>query len=189
MRNLFRLLLTALIFWGTLHTTWVLLEGLRDTARPADCLLVLGNTVNADGSLSDRLRARLDKGLALYQAGLAPKIVVSGGLGAEGHYEGLAMGRYLVAAGVPRAAIIVDNAGRSTRASAENFAGIAAQWHFRSVVVVSQFFHLTRSKYLLLHAGSFAVYTAHADYFELRDVYSLLREFPAYYWGMIKDER
>jgi vancomycin permeability regulator SanA len=187
MRHLPRLLVSAFIFWLTLHLTWTVQDGLRDTAQPADCLLVLGNTVNADGSLSDRLRARLDRALELYRAGLAPKIVVSGGLGKEGHYEGLAMSQYLVAQGVPRTGIIVDNQGNSTQDTAANFALIAAQHRFRSVVVVSQFYHLSRCRYLLQRAGSYQVSTAHANYFELRDAYSLLREFPAYYVAMLSD--
>ncbi|RTQ47757.1 YdcF family protein [Hymenobacter gummosus] len=186
MRHLPRLLVSTFIFWLTLHLVWTVQDGLHDTAQPADCLLVLGNTVNADGSLSDRLRARLDKALALYRGGLAPKIVVSGGLGKEGHYEGLAMGQYLVEQGVPRTSIIVDNLGNSTRATASNFAAIAARCQFRSVVVVSQFYHLSRCRYLLQQAGTFQISTAHADYYELRDVYSLLREFPAYYVAMLR---
>lgn len=186
MKYLFRLLLLGLLAWALIHCGWTARQGLRDTARPADALLVLGNAVQPDGQPSDRLRARLDKALALYRAGLARKIVVSGGLGGEGHYEGLAMGRYLIAQGVPRPAIIIDDLGRSTWASAQNFARIARQRHFRSVIAVSQFYHLPRTRYLLQRAGGFQVYTAPADYFELRDAYSLVREFPAYYWARLR---
>ncbi|GAB3840003.1 YdcF family protein [Hymenobacter jeollabukensis] len=189
MKLLFRVALAALLAGAAWHCVWTARRGLHDTARPADALLILGNTVNPDGQPSDRLRARLDKGLALYRAGLAPKIVVSGGLGREGHYEGLAMGRYLVAQGVPRPAVIIDDLGKTTRASAQNFAVIARQRHFRSVIAVSQFYHLPRTAYLLHRAGNFRVYTAHADYFELRDAYSLLREFPAYYWARLSNEQ
>ncbi|MCC3159596.1 YdcF family protein [Hymenobacter sp. 15J16-1T3B] len=186
MKPLFRFALAALLVWAALHCLWTARTGLRDSARPADALLVLGNTVNPDGQPSERLRARLDKALALYRAGLAPKVVVSGGLGQEGHYEGLAMGRYLVAQGVPRPAVIIDDLGRTTRATAENFATIARRRHFRSVIAVSQFYHLPRTAYLLSRAGRFRIYTAHAEYFELRDLYSLLREFPAYYWARLR---
>lgn len=55
---------------------------------------------------------------------------------------------------------------------------------FRSAVVVTQFFHLTRSRYALRRAGIDTVYTAHANYFEARDAYSLARELAALpvYW-------
>ncbi|QJX48840.1 YdcF family protein [Hymenobacter taeanensis] len=174
------------IFW--LSSSWVLLhllittaDGLLDTTEPADCLVVLGNTVNADGSLSARLQARLDKALELYKAGVSPLIFVSGGLGKEGHYEGTAMQRYLVAKGVPSMAIVVDNAGNNTLATARNFARIAHARNLSSALVVTQFFHVTRTKLLLRQQGIATVEGAHAEYVEWRDVYALLREFFAYY--------
>jgi vancomycin permeability regulator SanA len=50
--------------------------------------------------------------------------------------------------------------------------------------VVTQFFHITRSRYALQRAGIDTVYSAHASYFEARDVYSLAREVIALpvYW-------
>ena len=186
MRHLPRLLFSAFVFWLTLHCGWTVVNGRLNNARPADSILVLGNTVNPDGSLSDRLRARLDKALLLYRAQMAPKIVVSGGLGQEGHYEGFAMGQYLKAQGVPTTDVIVDDIGNTTQASAENFAALAARCRFRSVIAVSQFYHLPRTVLLLQRAGSFQVYQAPADYYELRDAYSLLREFPAYYAAWLR---
>ncbi|WP_400190253.1 YdcF family protein [Hymenobacter sp. B81] len=189
MKKFLRLLFSLLVFWFSLHCTWVVVDGLYDALGPADCILIAGNTVNPDGNPSDRLRARLEAGLRLYRAGLAPNIMVSGGLGAEGHYEGTAMSRYLLGQGVPAEAIIVDDAGSSTWATVENFADAAERRGFQSVILVSQFYHLTRFKLLLRQTGDYQVYQAHARYFELRDIYSLLREFPAYYRYVLASPR
>lgn len=167
--------------WFVLHSAVVAIDGLTDDVQPVDCLVVLGNTVNPDGSLSARLQARLDKSLELYQQGVSPLILVSGGLGKEGHYEGTAMQRYLVAQGVPAQAILIDNKGDNTQATARNYAHIAQQRHLRSVLVVSQFFHLSRTKLLLRKRGVPVVHAAHATYYEWRDAYALFREFFAYY--------
>lgn len=167
--------------WVLLHLLRTTLDGLTDDVRPADCLVVLGNTVHSDGSLSERLRARLDKTQELYGQRISPLIFVSGGLGKEGHYEGTAMQRYLVAHGVPAAAIVVDNAGDNTLATARNFRRLAQGRHLRSAVVVSQFFHLSRTKLMLRQQAVPTVYGAHATYYEARDVYALVREFFAYY--------
>lgn len=164
-----------------LHVAATTIDGLTDNVQPADCLLVLGNTVNADGTLSPRLRGRLDKALDLYRAGISSTIFVSGGLGKEGHYEGTAMHQYLMAHGVPATAILVDNAGNTTQATARNFAAVARERGFSSVVVVSQFYHLSRTKLLLEQERFPRVYAAHANYYELRDTYSLVREVAAYY--------
>ncbi|GAB2787567.1 YdcF family protein [Hymenobacter latericoloratus] len=159
----------------------VTVDGLTDDVQPVDCLIVLGNTVNPDGSLSARLQARLDKALELYRQGVSPLILVSGGLGKEGHYEGTVMQRYLVAQGVPNQVILIDNEGNTTQATARNYARLARQRHLRSALVVSQFFHLSRTKLLLRKQGVPVVHAAHATYYEWRDAYALLRESFAYY--------
>ena len=50
-----------------------------------------------------------------------------------------------------------------------------------SVTIISQFYHITRTKLAFRKVGFENVYTAHAKYFEVRDIYSLAREFVAYY--------
>ncbi|HEY8938378.1 MAG TPA: hypothetical protein VIM65_24325, partial [Cyclobacteriaceae bacterium] len=72
-----------------------------------------------------------------------------------------------------------------TVASARNFVKITNGNDKNSVVVVSQFFHITRTKYILRKLGVENVYGAHADYFEWRDFYSVFREFFAFYQYMI----
>ncbi|MET4106149.1 YdcF family protein [Hymenobacter sp. UYP22] len=175
-------LLLLLIF----HAAGIILDALTDHARPADCLVVPGNTVNPDGSLSLRLRARLDEALRLYRAGVSSRIFVSGGLGKEGHYEGSAMRHYLLAHGVPATAIYTDNAGITTLATAQNFARLAQAQRWQSAVVVSQFFHLSRTKLLLRQQGVTSVSGSAARYVEARDAYALLREVPALYVAWLR---
>ena len=58
----------------------VLLTGRRDEARPVDAIVVLG-AAQYEGRPSPVLRARLDHALDLYQRGLAPVVIVTGGIG------------------------------------------------------------------------------------------------------------
>jgi len=51
----------------------------------------------------------------------------------------------------------------------------------KSVMIISQFYHISRTKLAFKNAGFKEVYSAHGRYFELRDLYSLVREVPAYY--------
>ena len=46
-----------------------------------DCIMVLGAAVRPDGSPSPMLQERLDKGIELYNAGVAPKIIMHLGSG------------------------------------------------------------------------------------------------------------
>lgn len=178
-------LLTA---WVLAHTLFITYDGLRNTQQRADIAVILGNKVEEDGTLSQRLAQRLACGLALYRSGRVPRLLVSGGLGKEGFYEGTKMRDYLSAHGVPDTAIVVDNAGNTTQQTMRNTVRLRAALHIRSVVVVSQFYHISRTKLLFRQAGFTEVSGASPVYFEWRDIYSLLREFVAYYHALLFSE-
>jgi vancomycin permeability regulator SanA len=154
--------------------------GMRDEIHEADVAVVLGNTVNPDGSPSHRLAARLDMAVHLYQRGLFKNVIVSGGVGREGFDEAEVMKDYLVKRGVPQISIVVDSLGVTTAATARNTAAIAKTHRWSSVLVISQYFHIPRCRLALSQAGLFPVYAAHAPYFELRDIYSTFREVIGY---------
>ena len=156
------------------------LSGLRDDTAHADVALVLGSKVELDGTPSPRLRARLERTAELFRAGLFPMIIGSGGIGKEGFDEAAVMRDWLVMHGVPAERIILDSHGDTTFASAQNTARIAAGRKFASVFVVSQYFHIARSRLALSRCGITTVSSAHARYFELRDVYSSARETVGY---------
>ena len=52
-----------------------------------DCILVLGCKVHGDGEPSDMLEDRLLRGLELYEAGAAPKLLMSGDHGTAEYDE------------------------------------------------------------------------------------------------------
>lgn len=180
MKRRFILAAFALVAITVMGLAALVLAGLTDHLGHADAALVLGNTVNPDGTPSPRLKARLDKALSLYRDGYFPKIIVSGATGKEGVPEGTAMKKYLVQAGVPESAVIVDDQGVDTFASAKNTAEIMRAGKSKSILVVTQYFHIPRSKLALSRFGISPTYNAHPDYFEARDIYSILREVPAY---------
>ena len=164
----------------------IALAGMRDQLVPADAIVILGNTVAADGQPSPRLRARLDCALEAYRLKLAPWMIVTGGVGKEGFDEAAVMARYLVEHGVPASAILVDSAGIDTAASAANVARIARERKLKSVLVATQFFHVPRTSLALARAGVPVAGSVHARFFEARDLYSLAREvigFGAYLVG------
>lgn len=159
----------------------VLIDGLTDEGRTADIAVILGSKVNEDGTLSTRLERRLECGLRLYSAKRTKKIIVSGGLGKEGFLEGSKMKDFLVQHGIPDTAIIVDNHGDNTLATVKNTLKLRDSLNYKSILVVSQYFHLTRTKMLFRKHHFTAISSVSPRYFEVRDVYALLREFVAYY--------
>jgi len=87
---------------------------------------------------------------------------------------------YLVAHDIPSDRIITDSDGLTTYASARNTRRMAQQRHFDSVFVVSQYFHIPRSRLTLRRFGFTTVRSAHANYVEARDIYAAPRELLGY---------
>ena len=115
-------------------------------AAPADLALVLGNTVGPGNRPLPRLRIRLEAALALYRRGGCRMLMVSGGVEDDGRDEAAGMKQWLVEHGVPAEAIVEDRHGDNTRASARNARAWLDAHGQRSVVVVSQYFHLPRAR-------------------------------------------
>lgn len=163
----------------------IVLDGLRDDVQVSDVGIVLGSKVMPNGRPSERLQARLDKAADLYRQGMFKQVIVSGATGKEGHSEAKVMSEYLVSQqNVPRAAIVLDEHGNTTQDTAQNCAAVMRAQGFRSALVVTQYFHVTRSRYAMHRAGITTVHTAHPRYFEVRDIYSIAREAVALpvYW-------
>jgi len=177
----FKILIALLLLWFTFHSIYLISDGISDEGKRADLAVILGNKVNEDGTLSTRLQKRLESSVQLYKDQRVKKILVSGGLGKEGFYEGSKMKEFLVSEGIPDSVIIVDNKGDNTRKTVENVLQLKPELQFRSLIVVSQYFHVTRTKKLFRDKGFQEVSSVSPDYFEWRDLYALLREFPAYY--------
>jgi len=173
--------LLTFVFWFVAHSIYITIDGLHDKNTKADVAIILGNKVNEDGTLSNRLKARLYEGLQLYNQHRVKKIIVSGGLGKEGFWEGTKMQEYLVANKIPAANIIVDNKGNDTEKTVLNSIKIMHRQHFHSAISVSQYFHQTRIKMLFRKNGFPNIESASPRYFELRDFYSIFREFIAFY--------
>lgn len=148
------LLLIAITGW----TAWVVHRihqvGSEDQAQPADAIAVFGAAEYA-GRPSPVFHARLDHALALYDRQIAPIVVTLGG-GADkdaGLTEGGVGRDYLLAHGVPFAAIIAETDSFSTRQQARRLADIAREHNLQHIVVVSDPTHLLRVQQLCWNAG------------------------------------
>jgi len=143
----------AVLLFLTITAVALVIDGLTNTREPSDFGLVLGNKVHPDGTLSVALRSRVEHAAALYQAGLVGHLLVSGATGREGHDEAKSMRKALLALGIPDAAITVDSEGWDTRASARNAATFANQKGFGSVTVITNYYHISRSKLACQQGG------------------------------------
>lgn len=105
---------------------------------PADAVAVLGAGAY-NGRPGAELRARLDHALELWQASVAPRLVVSGGVTATAD-EGAVMREYLIAAGAHGDVVLRASPGANTRAQLAQL----AQREEARYVVVSTPYHARR---------------------------------------------
>ena len=138
------LLLLAAAIGYTVALAMVLVVSQQDERRPVDAIIVLG-AAQYNGRPSPVLRARLDHALGLYRDGLAPVVVVTGGVGlGDTTSEALVGKRYLAAHGIPVTALIAQPQGRTTMASMTAVAQWLRRRGLRRVLLVSDPFHMFR---------------------------------------------
>ncbi len=109
-----------------------------------DCILVLGCGLRPDGEPTQMLKDRLEAGIALYQAGAAPKLLMSGDHGRVQYDEVNRMKQYALERGVPSKDIFMDHAGFSTYESMYRARDV---FQVKKAIVVTQEYHLYRALY------------------------------------------
>ena len=171
----FYLLAMAVIAW----------EGLHDRVGRADVALVLGGGgIDPDGWPSRRTRSRLDRAIELDREQSIQVFLVSGGNGRGERDESEIMADYLVAHGIDRNRISLDHGGFTTYDSARDTAAFLKEHGWHGVWIVTQYFHVPRTRMALSHFGVEPVFSAHARLIEAHDLYFLGREVAAWtdYW-------
>ncbi|GAB4084303.1 ElyC/SanA/YdcF family protein [Myceligenerans cantabricum] len=123
-----------------------------------DAVVVLGAGLRSDGSPSTYLRRRVEAGVALYQAGRAERVILSGDahtLPSGALYdEPGSMRAHALALGVPDDALVLDRQGFDTDATCRRARN---EYGVRTAVVVTQDFHLRRTLFTCRYAGLDAV--------------------------------
>jgi uncharacterized SAM-binding protein YcdF (DUF218 family) len=120
----------------------------QDDARRADAIIVMGAAQYA-GHPSPVLRARLDHAVELWKRGLAPRTILTGGIGTGETVSEAAVGRaYVRSRGVPDTAILLENEGRTSSESLRAAAELMHARGLRDAIVVSDPFHMLRLEIL-----------------------------------------
>ena len=144
---------TAVTFVRVERQSW------RDEARPADCIVVFG-AAEYSGHPSPVWRARLDHAYSLFQRGLAPIVITTGGYGGDPKFSEGGVGRvYLMGRGIPEQDIIAETQADNTDESVERVAAIMNENGMRTCIAVSDGYHIFRVKKMLERQG-FTVYGA-----------------------------
>lgn len=157
----------------------VLWYATRDHPAPSDAIIVLG-AAHYQGRPSPVLRARLDHAVRLYARGLAPRLILTGGI-AEGDTasEAAVSRTYVMRAGVPDSAILLENEGRTTSQSVQAVGRMLEARRLSRVIVVSDPFHMLRVRILAGRQG-LEVTTSPTT---TRGILGRLRRQPEYFLG------
>ncbi len=118
----------------------------RPPPRPAGAIVVLGGAMGPNLIEASETSGRVRAGVALWKAGLAPRIHFTGGAAEDGRPgAGDRMLDLAVALGVPRAAASAENRSRSTLQNALFSQPILGPLAEGPVIVVSDGYHLARA--------------------------------------------
>ena len=184
-------ILFACLLYFAAFATAVHFTGLQDSAEAADIIIVLGAGLKEDGRPGPALTRRTRHAAALWHEGIAPLVLCTGG---QSEYypraEAAACREILLGAGLPAAAILMEERSRSTEENAIYSQRLLHDLELSRIVLVSDSYHMLRARWLFAMQGIDAFASpAPADRIHGRLVYpySLVREFVAFNWQLFKE--
>ena len=152
-RRLFGFLLIAVLVYAAALYRQILKESTLDDAQKADAIVVFG-AAQYSGRPSPVYRARLDHAYGLFQRGMAPFVITTGGSGGDAQFNEGSVGRdYLAARGVPEPALIAETQSADSEEAAARVAVILRANGLHSCVAVSDGYHMFRIRRMLESQG------------------------------------
>ena len=148
-------ILAVIVAAGVLlyNTAQIMREADVDEPHTADAIVVFG-AAEYVGHPSPVYRARLDHAYDLFERGLAPVIITTGGAGGDPRYSEGQVGRdYLETRGVPDVNLIAETQGDNTDESTQRVAVIMRTNGMHSALLVSDAYHLYRAKKMMAREG------------------------------------
>jgi len=153
LRLLFLAALAAFVLFMGITGLRIVRAAEESPAHGADTLVIFGAAEYA-GRPSPVYKARLDHGFDLFQKGMAPVVITTGGAGEDPDFNEGGVGRdYLVRRGIPEKDLIAETQGSDTAQSARRVANIMRVNGMHNCIAVSDAYHVFRIRALLEHEG------------------------------------
>ncbi len=181
MRRLFRFffqLFAMALAFVMVTVIWIIFDGLNDVGEKADVALVTSrDDFHAEGG-----RDWLERVAHRYKDGDFGAIIVTTAGTDNAPDETDNMRKYLVDHGVPSKAVLEATGARDTWGLAVDVSEIMKGHDFQSVMLVTNYYRMTRLKLALKHAGVLEVEKSHLGSVRLDDSWSMAREVCALYY-------
>jgi uncharacterized SAM-binding protein YcdF (DUF218 family) len=110
-----------------------------------DVILVLGNPAKEDGTIGPLAKSRVLEGIRQYRAGVAPRLLMTGGAVQNQFVEAQLMLQFARAQGVPASAVLADGQAQDTIQNAYYAYKIMQAHDWTSALIVSSPTHLRRA--------------------------------------------
>jgi uncharacterized SAM-binding protein YcdF (DUF218 family) len=176
-RFVFQLVFVAIVLF-LFSAAAMIFDGLNDQGAKAEAALVVDAVVAAKGP-----NAVLDRVVEMHRSGEVNSVVVISskwlGEGQENGAEGIA--KYLEAHGIPSGDIIPSNYGGSLQETAHSAAAIVRTRNLESVMIVADYYDITRFKIALAHEGVKNVQTVHVGTVNKNDAEKIITSLVALY--------
>lgn len=124
----------------------------------ADAALILGAKVNLDESPSEPLYNRTMVAVNLYKSGKIDYIIGTGGVGLGRSPEAEVARKIAVHEGVPKESFLLEINSHNTFASLEEIKNVAEKNNIKSIIVISDQYHVARGVLFARHFGFYPVY-------------------------------
>lgn len=138
-------LLLAGFVWCLILATLIWRDGAHDNAINSDCIIVLGAGVQG-AAPSPVFEERIRHGIELYHAGLAPKLVFTGGIGDGKKLSESSVGRSVARQqGISVRDILIEERSRTTRQNLAEARSVMEKHGLQSAIIVSDPLHMKRA--------------------------------------------
>lgn len=146
--------LLLVLLWLLGVAAYIIWTGQRDDAQPADAIIVLGAAAY-DAKPSPVFEERIRHGIDLYNRGLAPRLIFTGGYGGAGarFSESQVARRYALRQGVPEDAILIESVSRNTHENLRQASALMQDHDLHSAIIVSDPLHMARALRLSRELG------------------------------------
>ncbi len=152
-----------------------------DAVFPVDCGLVFGAAISAENTAGPAIIRRVDGAAALWKKGDIRLLILTGGKGdARRFSEAAIMRQHAIRDGVNGQHILIEDTARSTKENLSNSRAIIDE-HCKSVVAISDQYHLARIRLLAKRSGWGTLMTYGVeDRPQQGELRSVVRELAAY---------